>query len=76
MSRPQHMEAVLWNYIENTCSSREKSNVQMLLAESLEWKNKYNELMKFHCMIKESLRLEEPSPNFLQNVMVKIADYK
>ena len=74
MNQQQHIEEQLWSYIDGFSSEEERSAIEKLLQSDVEWKNKYNELLDAHQLIK-SAELEQPSMRFTKNVMEQIAKY-
>lgn len=74
MNQEQNIEQQLWSYIDGDSSSEERSLIDKLLQSNLEWKNKYNELLEIHQLMKAA-ELEQPSLRFTKNVMEKIAQY-
>jgi hypothetical protein len=71
----QHTEERLWSYIDGTCDTPEKSAIEKLIDENLEWRQKYQELLLVHELINGS-ELEVPSMRFTKNVMEEIAKYQ
>ena len=74
MNQQQYMEEQLWSYIDGFSSADERSAIDKLLGSNIEWKNKYNELLEAHLLMKSS-ELEQPSMRFTKNVMEQIAKY-
>ena len=72
MNTQHHMEERLWNFIDGTVSSDEKSVIEQLLQSDAEWKAKYNELLQVNELLQSS-ELETPSLRFSKNVMEEIA---
>ena len=72
MNTQHHMEELLWNFIDGTVSSDEKSVIEQLLQSDAEWKAKYNELLQVNELLQSS-ELETPSLRFSKNVMEEIA---
>ncbi|HEY4208714.1 MAG TPA: hypothetical protein VGM31_17930 [Puia sp.] len=66
------MEERLWDYIDGLGSPEERSAVQTLIAENIEWQRKHKELLNVHLMMTDS-ELDEPSMRFTKNVMEEIA---
>ena len=64
------MELRLWEYIDGT--STEAALIERLIAQHVEWKAKYAELLEVHQLVNE-VELEEPSLRFTKNVMEEIA---
>ena len=73
MPTAHNMEEQLWNYIDGLCNEAEKELISRQIAIQLEWRNKYQELLDVHQLMRHSLELEEPSMRFTQNVMESIA---
>jgi hypothetical protein len=72
----QHdIEQQLWSYIDGIATPSEKNSVERMLESSLEWKNKYHELLHTNQLLKSS-ELEHPSMRFTKNVMDTIARYQ
>ena len=74
MNTQQNMEERLWSYIDGVCAEEEKSAIEKLLQNNLEWQSKYRQLLDVHQML-QSTELEEPSMRFTRNVMEEIAKY-
>src|SRR5438067_9761234 len=72
MDTQQEMEMKLWDYIDGTAPSNDRSIIDKLLAENSEWRAKYHELMEVHQLIQAS-ELEHPSMRFTKNVMDEIS---
>jgi hypothetical protein len=66
------IEERLWNYIDGTSAADEKSVVETLLEENVEWREKYHELLEVNKLMQSS-ELEHPSLRFTKNVMEEIA---
>ena len=64
------MEARLWAYLDG--QSEETSEIEDLLQENKEWKEKYGELLELQTLMKD-VELEQPSLRFTKNVMEEIA---
>jgi hypothetical protein len=75
MNTQQHIEDRLWSYIDGTLEAEEKSAIELLLKENLEWQRKHRELLDINELLNSS-ELEEPSMRFTRNVMEEIAKYK
>lgn len=67
------IEARLWAYIDGL--SDEASIIEKLLAENLDWKAKYAELLEVHQLM-EASELEQPSLRFTKNIMEEIARFQ
>ena len=74
MNEQHNIEQQLWSYIDGTDKADERSTVEKLLQSNLEWKNKYQELLEIHQLMK-SVELDQPSMRFTKNVMEEIAKY-
>lgn len=66
------IEARLWDYIDGLSEQNESVTIQKLIAENIEWRTKYHELLEVHQMI-SATELEVPSMRFTKNVMDQIA---
>jgi len=66
------MEERLWDYIDGLSSPAEKSAIETLIAENIEWQRQYKELLNIHQMMQET-ELDAPSMRFSKNVMEEIA---
>ncbi|HET9431315.1 MAG TPA: hypothetical protein VFO70_09060 [Chitinophagaceae bacterium] len=66
------MEDRLWNYIDGTLNTAEKTTIEQLLEADSSWKEKYRELLEINQLLKSS-ELEVPSLRFGKNVMEEIA---
>jgi hypothetical protein len=75
MNTQKNIEERLWSYIDGTSEVEEKSAIEQLLKENLEWQRKYKELLDINQLLHSS-ELEEPSMRFTRNVMEEIAKYK
>ncbi|OJW54114.1 MAG: hypothetical protein BGO55_10380 [Sphingobacteriales bacterium 50-39] len=62
----------MWDYIDGLGSPEERSAIQILIAENIEWQHKYKELLNIHQMMNDA-ELEAPSMRFTKNVMEEIA---
>jgi hypothetical protein len=69
------MEERLWDYIDGLSSPAEQSAIQSLIAENIEWRQKYKELLNMHQLV-DATELEAPSMRFTKNVMEEIARYQ
>ncbi len=68
-----HMEERLWDYIDGLASVEERGFIEDMIAQHLEWKQKYQELLDVHSLTMNHLELDEPSLRFTKNVMEAIA---
>jgi hypothetical protein len=75
MSTEINIENRLWNYIDGLSEAEEKSTIDQLLQDNLEWQRKYKELLEVHQLLHSS-ELEEPSLRFTKNVMEEIAKFQ
>jgi hypothetical protein len=75
MNTEATMEERLWDYIDGLSSPAERSALEMLIAENVEWQRKYKELVNVHQLMVGS-ELEEPSMRFTRNVMEEIARHQ
>ncbi len=66
------MEERLWNFIDGSISTDEKTVIEKLLETDAAWKTKYHELLEVNELLKSS-ELEAPSMRFSKNVMEEIA---
>jgi hypothetical protein len=69
------MEDRLWDYIDGLGSPAERSGLEALIAENVEWQRKYKELLNVHQLMTGS-ELEEPSMRFTRNVMEEIGRHQ
>ncbi|MBS1577463.1 MAG: hypothetical protein JST09_19350 [Bacteroidetes bacterium] len=69
------IETRLWDYIDGVCSAEEKSVIEMLVQENIEWREKYHELLDMHQLMHSS-DLETPSMRFTKNVMEEISRHQ
>lgn len=74
MHTQNNIEERLWNFIDGTVSSEEKTVIEQLLERNAEWKEKYEDLLQINALLKSS-ELESPSLRFSKNVMEEIARY-
>ena len=72
MNTQHNIEERLWNFIDGTISTDEKSVIEQLLQSDAEWKAKYSELLQVNEMLQSS-ELEAPSLRFSKNVMEEIS---
>ena len=66
------IEVKLWEYIDGLVEPAEKSAIEKLIEENMEWRAKYHELLDLHQSI-DLVELEAPSMRFTKNVMDEIA---
>ncbi len=76
MNTQQNIDERLWDYIDGSLSSEDKSFVEQLIASQEEWRKKYQELLEVHQLMINSIELEEPSMRFSLNVMEEITRYQ
>jgi len=72
MDTPIQMEERLWDYIDGLGSPAERSDIETLIAENIEWQHRYKELLNVHQLM-DATELEAPSMRFTKNVMDEIA---
>lgn len=72
MNDLNEIEFRLWEYIDGSGNTEERSAVEKLVAENAEWRAKYHELLEVHRSI-SLVELEQPSLRFTKNVMEEIA---
>ncbi|HVU56350.1 MAG TPA: hypothetical protein VHD83_14895 [Puia sp.] len=75
MDAPIQMEERLWDFIDGLGSPEERSAIQTLIAENIEWQRKYKELLNIHQLMNDT-ELDAPSMRFTKNVMEEIARYQ
>ena len=66
------IEVKLWEYIDGLVEPAEKSAIEKLIEENMEWRAKYHELLDLHQSI-DLVELEAPSMRFTKDVMEEIA---
>jgi hypothetical protein len=74
MEENKNIDERLWEYIDGSPSSEEKTAVEKLIETNTQWKEKYHELFELHELVQSSV-LEEPSLRFTKNVMEEIAKH-
>ena len=72
MNTQHNIEQRLWNFIDGTVSASEKTVIENLLQNNVEWKAKYHELLQVNDLLQAS-ELEAPSLRFSKNVMEEIS---
>lgn len=72
MNTQHRMEERLWEYIDGTGTAGDKQQIEDLLQQHAEWREKYRELLEISQALKSS-ELEEPSLRFSKNIMEEIA---
>lgn len=65
-------EQRIWEYIDGFSDAAEKNAVEKLIAENLEWRRLYEELLEVNTLVKDT-ELEAPSLRFSKNIMEEIA---
>ncbi|MBO9634313.1 MAG: hypothetical protein J7578_14455 [Chitinophagaceae bacterium] len=76
MNNFENMELRLWDYIDGLSSTEERSFIEKLIEENIEWRRKYHELLDAHQLLQQNIELDEPSMRFSANVMDAIAHEK
>lgn len=71
MNIQHNIEERLWNFIDGTISTDEKTVIEKLLQNDAEWKTKYSELLYVNDLLRSS-QLETPSMRFSKNIMEEI----
>ena len=74
MHTQHNIEERLWNFIDGTVSTEEKTVIEQLLESNAEWKEKYQDLLHINTLLKSG-DLEAPSLRFSKNVMEEIAKF-
>lgn len=69
---PATIEERLWNFIDGTVSANERTVIEQLLENDIEWRAKYSELLEVTALLQSS-ELDAPSMRFGKNVMEEIA---
>jgi hypothetical protein len=72
MNEQQTIESRLWDYIDGLSNPEEKTAIEQLIDEHIEWRNKYKELLEVQQLMSSS-ELDMPSLRFTRNVMEEIA---
>lgn len=75
MKKDNHIEAQIWNYIDNACTSEERVYIESRIRTKPDWKETYEELLLLHNKL-NALTPEEPSFRFTQNVMDEVNQLK
>ena len=68
------IEERLWNFIDGTVSTKEKTVIEQLLESNAEWKEKYEDLLQINSLLMSS-ELDAPSLRFSKTVMEEIARF-
>src|SRR5688572_3755573 len=74
MKISQAQDATLFEYIDGTLKGVEKERIEQLLRTSPEMQMRLEELRKLDTDLR-SIRLEQPSKNFTQQIMSKLDQY-
>ena len=72
MDTQHNIEERLWNFIDGSATTDEKTVIEKLLETDVAWKAKYSELLQVNDLLKSS-ELEAPSMRFSKNVMEEIS---
>ena len=72
MDTQHNIEERLWNFIDGSVTTDEKTVIEKLLETDIAWKAKYSELLQVNDLLKSS-ELEAPSMRFSKNVMEEIS---
>lgn len=64
----EDIERQLWEYLDNTCSEKDRIRIATLLRTDTTWKTLYDELHVLHNAI-AAMEPNEPSLRFTKNVM-------
>ena len=72
MDTQHNIEERLWNFIDGSATTDEKTVIEQLLETDAAWKAKYSELLQVNDLLKSS-ELEAPSMRFSKNVMEEIS---
>ena len=72
MDTQHNIEERLWNFIDGSATTDEKTVIEQLLETDAAWKAKYSELLQVNELLKSS-ELEAPSMRFSKNVMEEIS---
>src|SRR6516164_3859134 len=67
MNEQQTIESRLWDYIDGLSNPEEKTAIEQLIDEHIEWRNKYKELLEVQQLMSSS-ELDMPSLRFTRNV--------
>ncbi len=76
MHTREHMEQMIWDYIDGLSTPEEKAMVEQLLHADARWKNVYDELLEVNAQIHASDWTEQPSMRFTPDVMDEVSKYK
>lgn len=76
MNTHSNIEERLWDFIDGISSPQEKSAVEQLIENNIEWRSKYKELLEVQQMMSDATELDAPSLRFTQNVMEQIAQFQ
>ena len=72
MNTQRNREERLWDYIDGHSSVEDKTVIERLLQDDVEWKQAYQELLEVNKLLHSS-ELEAPSLRFSKNVMEEIS---
>lgn len=73
MDTQPSMEERLWDWLDGLSSEGEATELQQMVMNLPEWKEKYQELLAIHQSLKADMELMQPSMRFTKNVMEQIA---
>jgi len=76
MNTHSNIEERLWDFIDGLSSPQEKSAIEQLIENNIEWRSKYKELLEVHQVMNGATELDAPSLRFTQNVMEQIAQFQ
>lgn len=65
------MDEQLWNYIDGTCTPREREAISMLIEQDYVYRRKYDELLALNAEF-TAMELDEPQMAFTYNVIEHI----
>lgn len=65
------IEEQLWNYIDNSCTPKEREAIEAKLAVDAAYQQLYQELLLVNSHL-DKLELDEPSMSFTRNVMEQV----
>jgi hypothetical protein len=65
----EEMEIQLWEYIDGTCTTEQRSRISALIATDAVWKACYEDLLSFQHSVQADAVPERISANFTENVM-------
>lgn len=73
MEQNDEIAMQLWEYIDGDCNNADKQRIAQLIAEDIQWKQLYTDLLSLHQAIPASIELEQPSMRFSKNIMEAVA---